>query len=98
MALTIQLPPESELKLRRQAAAVGRDAAEYASDIIRSAVDLNADPSPAIDRTRLQQAVRELLRRSAELLPSLSGPIVADPKKAWSEFMEEKARKQGLQL
>ena len=99
MTLTIKLPPESESKLRRQAAAAGRDVSEYAAQIVQDAIEEEVAPRvPPIDPSKLQQAVRELLQRSADLASTLTGPVITDPKKAWGEIMDEKARKQGLQL
>ena len=97
----LNLSPAMEADLRRQASASGLDPAQYAAGIVeyavRNNIGLNGEIS-ADEQRRLQEAARELLRRSKEITATLNGPTITDFKETMDEIMLEKARKRGLAL
>jgi hypothetical protein len=101
VTLMLSLSPATEADLRRQASASGQDPAKYAADILEYAVRNHIGTLGEIsddERRRLQEAARELLRRSEEIAGTLKGPTITDFKQSMDEIMLEKARKRGLAL
>ncbi|HSZ56406.1 MAG TPA: hypothetical protein VK797_12135 [Tepidisphaeraceae bacterium] len=101
MTLTINLSAEAEAQLKAKAAAAGRDAADYAADIVEHSVRDGADGSRVLsegEQARLSALAEELIRRSEQLAFDSSPPRLKGPEREIEELIVEKFRKQGLQL
>lgn len=59
MTLQIELPPETEARLREQAKAAGKDPAAFARDAIEEKLALSADPAAESPRLSVEQRITE---------------------------------------
>lgn len=99
MAFTIQLSPGAEISLREQATARGQDVREYAAELLERAISArNGDAMGPERRMEFQRKLDELLHRAAQLAPTLTKPPITDFRTAFGQAVDEKARRQGLEL
>lgn len=77
MTLTISLPSEIDAELRKRASAEGRDAAEYAADVLARALrdggdaDLDADQA---ERQQMSRTIEQFLKNVESLEPDPNRP------------------------
>ncbi len=82
MVLDIDIPPQTEDRLRQQAEAAGKDMRQYVSEIIRQAAD-----RPALDE------ILEPLRRQFSAMGVGDDELVGDIAEAQAEYRKHKHKK-----
>ena len=103
MSLQITLSPETETRLREQAAANGRDAADYASQLVEQGVlragnGKNRDWTSDEEQKRLHEIARRLIERAKYTVADPNPPKLRDQEAEISDIIVEKFRKQGFKL
>ena len=93
MTVMIQVPPEVENILREQAAARGKDASQYASEIVVQALQTAANGQQQVE---LRAAVEEFLQRVENLVSDPSRPHLKGSEAEIEQMIAEKFRKQWL--
>lgn len=97
MTLTINLPAEVETKLRLRAAAKGRDAADYAREIIeREVAEPKANGATAESNPSTRAAIEDFLQRVSRLEPDPNRPSLTGIEAEIEQGLaEQELRKRG---